>query len=148
MQFPNWMQFANILFNDFYLFLFIFRFYCLPVCLLFSQFFVFQRNPFRVTSRCSIVSGHNGVGGRGATLCQKEDTQQFSQPEYCRLRKKALPSPQCDSLSRGKLVLVHRNPILPYLVLRSSRRLLTTVSVDSQLETIVSLTFWLSQGML
>ena len=89
-------------------------------------------------------------GGRGATLCQKQDTQQFSQPEYCRLFafKKALPSPQCDSLSRGKLVLVHRNPILPYLVLRSSRRLLTTVSVHSQLETIVSLTFWLSQGML
>ena len=59
------MQFANILFNDFFLFLFIFRFYCLPVCLLLSQFFVFQRNPFRVTLRCSIVSGHNGVGGGG-----------------------------------------------------------------------------------
>ena len=119
---------------------------CLFVCYSLS-FLSFSEIP-RVTLRCSIVSGHNGVGGRGATPCQKEDTQQFSQPEYCRLRKKALPSPQCDSLSRGKLVLVHRNPILPYLVLRSSRRLLTTVSVDSQLETIVSLTFWLSQGML
>ena len=71
--------------------LFIFRFYCLPVFLLISQFLVYQRNPFRITLRYSIVSGHNGVGGggegggRGATLCQKEDTQQFLQPEYCRL---------------------------------------------------------------
>ena len=45
--------------------LFIFRFYCLPVFLLISQFLVYQRNPFRITLRYSIVSGHNGVGGGG-----------------------------------------------------------------------------------
>ena len=41
--------------------LFIFRFYCLPVFLLISQFLLYQRNPFRITLRYSIVSGHNGV---------------------------------------------------------------------------------------
>ena len=45
--------------------LFIFRFYCLLVFLLISQFLVYQRNPFRITLRYSIVSGHNGVGGGG-----------------------------------------------------------------------------------
>ena len=142
------MQFANILFNDFYLFFVYFSFLllaCLSVILS-----VFCLSAKSLSSHFALLYRVRSQwrGGRGATLCQKEDTHQFSQPEYCRLRKKALPSPQCDSLSRGKLVLVHRNPILPYLVLRSSRRLLTTVSVDSQLETIVSLTFWLSQGML
>ena len=57
--------------------LFIFRFYCLPVFLLISQFLVYQRNPFRITLRYSIVSGHNGVGGGGPHCVKKRILNSF-----------------------------------------------------------------------
>ena len=85
------MQFANILFNDFYLCFVYFSFLLLACFSVNLSVSCLSAKPlsnhfallYRVRSQWR--GGRRGGGGRGATLCQKEDTQQFLQPEYCRL---------------------------------------------------------------
>ena len=97
--------------------LFIFRFYCLPVFLLISQFLVYQRNPFRITLRYSILSGHNGVGeegrgGGGGPHCVKKRILN----SFCNLNiVGCLPLKELYKEGRGPGVTGIPGPLVPNL---------------------------------
>ena len=85
------MQFANILFNDFYLCFVYFSFLLLACFSVNLSVSCLSAKPLSnhfallYLVRSQWRGGGGEGGGRGATLCQKEDTQQFLQSEYCRL---------------------------------------------------------------